>query len=179
MAKGLNDKQRRFVQEYLKDLNGTQAAIRAGYAANSAYSTAERLLRNTEVRKFLKESKREISEACKVDAEYVLRRLHEIDCLDVMDILEEDMTVKPLKEWPKAWRTSISAIDVSRIFKASGDDEAVINAITKIKWPDKTRVLEQLGKHVDVQAFKERLEVEGELSISERMQRAVKRQSGD
>jgi hypothetical protein len=45
----LTAKQRRFVDEYLVDLNATQAAIRAGYSAKTAYSQAERLLRNVEV----------------------------------------------------------------------------------------------------------------------------------
>jgi len=46
----MNDKQRAFAEEYAKDKNGTQAAIRAGYSAKTAYSQAERLLRNVEVR---------------------------------------------------------------------------------------------------------------------------------
>lgn len=48
-AVALTAKQRRFVEEYLVDLNATQAAIRAGYSAKTAYSQAERLLRNVEV----------------------------------------------------------------------------------------------------------------------------------
>ena len=46
---GLTGKQRRFAEEYLVDLNGTQAAIRAGYAADSAAVEASRLLRNAKV----------------------------------------------------------------------------------------------------------------------------------
>jgi len=45
----LNPKQWRFVQEYLVDLNGTQSAIRAGYAPVSAHVTASRLIRNHKV----------------------------------------------------------------------------------------------------------------------------------
>ena len=44
----LNDKQRRFVNEYLIDLNATQAAIRAGYSQKTAYSHGERLLKNVD-----------------------------------------------------------------------------------------------------------------------------------
>ena len=42
----LNDRQRRFVAEYLVDLNATQAAVRAGYSARTANRPATRLLRN-------------------------------------------------------------------------------------------------------------------------------------
>ena len=45
----LNDKRQRFVDEYVIDFNGTQAAIRAGYSARAAYSTAERMLRNADI----------------------------------------------------------------------------------------------------------------------------------
>ncbi len=45
----LTPKQARFVEEYFVDLNATQAAIRAGYSAKTAYSQGERLLRNVEV----------------------------------------------------------------------------------------------------------------------------------
>lgn len=46
---GLTDKQRRFVDEYMVDRNATQAAIRAGFSAKTAYSAGSRLLRNVEV----------------------------------------------------------------------------------------------------------------------------------
>jgi len=46
----MNPKRQRFCEEYALDLNGTQAAIRAGYAANSAHVTASRLLMNAKVR---------------------------------------------------------------------------------------------------------------------------------
>ena len=51
-ARPLTDRQRAFVLEYLRDLNGTQAAIRAGYAEDRAASTASRLLRRPEIRAF-------------------------------------------------------------------------------------------------------------------------------
>ena len=51
-ARPLTDRQRAFVLEYLRDLNGTQAAIRAGYAEDRAASTASRLLRKPEIRAF-------------------------------------------------------------------------------------------------------------------------------
>ena len=45
----INPRQWRFVEEYLIDLNGTQAATRAGYAPESAHVTASRLLKNANV----------------------------------------------------------------------------------------------------------------------------------
>jgi len=144
----LTPKQQTFVQEYLKDLNATQAAIRAGYSPKSAYSTGERLLRNAEVAAAVDKGKRERSERTKVDADYVLRRLHDIDQLDVLDILDNTGNFKPISEWPKVWRQSITGVDIQEIM--SGDVETVVR---KIKWPDKLKTIELLGKHVDVKAF--------------------------
>ena len=47
----LNDRQGLFVSEYIKDMNATQAAIRAGYSKKTAYSQGQRLLKNVEIKK--------------------------------------------------------------------------------------------------------------------------------
>lgn len=51
----LTDKQKRFCEEYLIDLNATQAAIRAGYSKKTAYSQGQRLLKNVEGQEYLAE----------------------------------------------------------------------------------------------------------------------------
>ncbi len=149
MAK-LTDKQELFAREYLKDLNGTQAAIRAGYSEKTANEQASRLLANVNVQKFVAELKSARVEQTGIDAAYVLRRLVEIDQMDVLDILLQNGELKPIKDWPKVWRTTLSGMDVVEM--ASADSAALLK---KIKWPDKVKNLELLGKHVSVQAFKE------------------------
>lgn len=64
----------RFVNEYCIDLNGTQAAIRAGYAANSAHVTASQLLANPKVKKLVAEKKAEIAERNALTQDKVLQR---------------------------------------------------------------------------------------------------------
>ncbi len=59
----LTPRQARFVEEYLLDLNATQAAIRAGYSKKTAYSQGERLLRNVEVAAAVAEAKSARSES--------------------------------------------------------------------------------------------------------------------
>lgn len=68
----LNDKQRRFVDAYLIDLNGTQAAISAGYSSASAEVTASRLLRNAKVAKAIAAEQAKRAERVHVDQDYVL-----------------------------------------------------------------------------------------------------------
>ena len=71
----LNDRQRRFVAEYLLDLNATQAAVRAGYSARSAYSTGERMLRNAEVAAAIAEAQAARSRRTEVTADRVVLEL--------------------------------------------------------------------------------------------------------
>ncbi|EEW8432675.1 terminase small subunit [Escherichia coli] len=154
MAK-LTDKQELFAREYLKDLNGTQAAIRAGYSEKTANEQASRLLANVNVQKFVAELKSARVEQTGIDAAYVLRRLVEIDQMDVLDIILQNGELKPIKDWPKVWRTTLSGMDVVEM--VSADSSALLK---KIKWPDKVKNLELLGRHVSVQAFKDNVKNE-------------------
>lgn len=153
MAK-LTDKQELFAREYLKDLNATQAAIRAGYSEKTARSQANRMLTNVDIENRIAELKSVRNEEVGIDAAYVLKRLVEIDQMDVLDILLSNGELKPIKDWPKTWRTTLSGMDVTEI---AGDAPSLLK---KIKWPDKVKNLELLGKHVDVQAFKDSIKTE-------------------
>lgn len=154
MAK-LTDKQELFAREFIKDLNATQAVIRAGFSEKSARNQAYRLMTNDDILNRIAELKADRNEKVGVDAAYVLRRLTEIDQMDVLDILLANGELKPIKDWPKVWRTTLSGMDVVEM--ASADSAALLK---KIKWPDKVKNLELLGKHVTVQAFKEQTATE-------------------
>ena len=144
----LTPRQSRFVDEYLLEPNATQAAIKAGYSKNGASAAAARLLANVKVQQVLQERMDDRSQRTQVDADYVLHRLHCIDQLDILDILDDAGNVRPVREWPKAWRQSITAADLHEM--QTGD---VMTVVRKIKWPDKLKTLELIGKHVSVKAF--------------------------
>ena len=149
----LNQRQEMFCREYIKDLNGTQAAIRAGYSPRTADRMAYELLKKPEIQAFVLQSKAERVEEVKVDANYVLKRLIEIDEMDVADILADGGDFLPIRKWPKVWRTTLSGLDIAII--NSGDTETILK---KIKWPDKVKNLELLGKHIGVGAFSEKVD---------------------
>jgi phage terminase small subunit len=71
----LTPKQARFVEEYLVDLNATQAAIRAGYSPKTAYSQGERLLKNVEVHRAIQEAQEARSERTGITQDEVIRGL--------------------------------------------------------------------------------------------------------
>ena len=71
----LNEKQQRFADEYLIDLNATQAAIRAGYSKKSAYSQGQRLLKHDEVKSYIEERMADQKENTIASAEEVMQYL--------------------------------------------------------------------------------------------------------
>lgn len=156
----LTDKQEMFCREYLIDLNATQAAIRAGYSKRTAAVTACENLIKPNIQNRIAELKQQRNEQVGVNAKYVLDRLIEIDQMDVLDILREDGSIKPISEWPKIWRTYMSGMDISELWEGQGEDREQTGLLKKIKWPDKVKNLELLGRHVEVQAWKDKVEIE-------------------
>ncbi|CAH5984449.1 terminase small subunit [Klebsiella pneumoniae] len=152
----LTDKQEMFCREYLIDLNATQAAIRAGYSEKTANRTASENLSKPDIQSRIAELKAQRNDLVGVNATYVLNRLVEIDQMDVLDILTSTGELKPVTQWPKVWRTTLSGLDVIEM-AAEGNTTALLK---KIKWPDKVKNLELIGKHIDVQAFREQVKTE-------------------
>ena len=153
MAK-LTPKQQRFVDEYLIDLNATQAAIRSGYSEKTARDIGCENLAKPNIAKAIEEAQNKRQEQTQIDAAYVLKRLVEIDQMDVLDIMDDQMKIRPVNEWPKVWRQYVVNLENLELSDGEG-------CFKKIKWPDKVKNLELLGKHVSVGAFKDKIEHTG------------------
>ncbi|HAT3686970.1 terminase small subunit [Citrobacter freundii] len=173
--KPLTAMQEAYAQEYTKcPENQTQAAINAGFSPNTAAVKASVMMRDERIQKRIAELMEERNRRLRVSADYVLLRLVEIDQMDVIDILNDDGTLKPIREWPKIWRTTLSGFDLSSTIMNMNED-SIETILKKIKWPDKVKNLELIGKHVDVNAFRERLEIDVKMTIAEKMAKARKR----
>ncbi|HHJ4503790.1 TPA: terminase small subunit [Raoultella ornithinolytica] len=181
--KPLTAQQEAYCQEYVKcPENQTQAAINAGYSPNTAGKFASQNMRDERIQKRIAELMEERNKRLRVSADYVLLRLVEIDQMDVIDILDDEGGLKPISQWPKVWRTTLSGFDLSSTIM-NMDETSIETILKKIKWPDKVKNLELIGKHVDVNAFKERMEVNVNVTIADRMaaarRRLKERQGGD
>ncbi len=154
----MTPKQKRFAEEYLIDLNATQAAIRAGYSKRSAEVTASRLLRNAKVAEAIAAAQGERAKRTEIDADWVLNRLADEACADLGELYDENGGLKPVADWPLIWRQGLVAgLDVDEEFK----DGEKLGQVTKVKLSDRIKRIELIGKHVDVQAFAERHEHTG------------------
>ena len=163
----LTAKQEAFCREYMLDLNGTQAAIRAGYSNRTAKVQAARLLSNANVSEYLKTLIDKRAEKTEIDADWVLRRLAQDATADVADLYDESGSLKSVHDWPIAWRTGLVAgIDTAQERDgqdAEGNPQFV--TVRKVRLADRTKLLELIGKHIDVGAFKDRIEHSGKIGL--------------
>lgn len=108
--KKLNPKQQKFVQEYLKDLNATQAAIRAGYSKKTAYSIGQRLLKHVEVKAAVQAGQKKAAEGAEVTVEYVIKNLRQLaeDAMSDADRMNANRSLELLGKHVGAFTENIS-----------------------------------------------------------------------
>ncbi len=155
----LTPKQQAFVDAYIELQNGAAAARKAGYKAKPDVIAAQNL-RKLSIQEAISEATRERNERCKVDQDFVLTSLVDAYKLDILDIMDEDAgSFKPLSEWPKAWRINVSGIEVNELYEYNDGKREHIGFVKKIKFVDKARILEMIGKHTGVRAWDKDLNV--------------------
>lgn len=137
----LNARQQAFVAEYLKDLNATQAASRAGYAHPD--TQGPRLLENVGVRAAIDEALKRRAERVEVTQDDVLRELLRLATCDIGQAFDAQGKLKPLHEMSPDVRRALAGVEVTTI----GGEDGVAQ-LSKVKFWDKTKALELLGKHL-------------------------------
>ncbi|WP_311753479.1 terminase small subunit [Proteus columbae] len=158
----------RFCQEYIKSLdNQTDAAISAGYASGRACKRASQLMADSRIQERIAQLMQQRNKRTKMSADNVLKRLVDMLDADIADILNEKGDIKPISEWSPIWRKSVAAFDIIDI---DGDTR-----IKKVKLLDKIKVLELIGKHVDINAFRDRVQVDVNVSLADKLASARKR----
>lgn len=156
-------KREAFCREYLVDLNGTQAAIRAGYSKRTANEQAARLLADVSVRSHIKTLIDARAERTQIDADWMLKRLAQDATADVADLYDENGNLRQVSDWPMVWRTGLVAgiETVQERIGTDPDGKPEFATVRKVRLADRTKLLELVGKHVDVGAFRERHEHTG------------------
>ncbi len=172
-----NSRHERFCREYLTDLNGTRAAIAAGYAKKSAKVTASRLLTNANVQALLAELTKKHADKLDLSAEKVLSELSSTgfsNMLDYLKITKEGVAYVDLSNLTQEQAVAIQEITVDEYVEGKGKDARKVKR-TKFKLADKIRALELLGKYLKL--FTERVEVTGLAGLADAIAEARKRVS--
>lgn len=143
MAKkdNLTVKQRMFVEEYLIDLNATQAAIRAGYSAKTADQQGSRMLANVKVQQAIAERMAERSKRTGVNQDRVVLELAKVAFAKMTDIVDSKGRIKE-----DASPDDLACIESIK-YKES-DNEYGGSVEREVKVASKLKALELLGKHL-------------------------------
>lgn len=144
----LSDQQRAFIAEYLKDRNGTQAAIRAGYSKRSAYSQAERLLRKDEIREAVAAGMERIGDRCELTAERTLREVARVAFFDPRKLFNSDGSPKEITELDDDTAAAVAGLEVIEQFEGTGKDRVFTGYLKKYKIADKNSALDKAMKHL-------------------------------
>lgn len=162
----MSPKQQRFIDEYLIDLNATQAAIRAGYSAKTAAAQASRLLTNVNIAKAISERQAERSIKTRMTAEQVLDAIAEIAQADIRGMFSPDGRLLLPEEWDDATAAAVAGLDVVTVNKGEG----VVEYVAKIKRADRLRALDMLARHHSL--YNDKLKVEVTDGLADRVRRA-------
>lgn len=154
----MTPKQQRFVEEYMVDLNGTQAAIRAGYSAKTANEIGSRLLTNVNVALALQKAMKERQNRTQITADRVLQELARLAFSDLRRAFNEDGSLKLPQEWDDDTAAAMAGVDTQTTSVSAGDEEAPLSLTTKkIKVFDKGAALTLAMRHLGM--LNDKLEV--------------------
>jgi phage terminase small subunit len=143
MAKELTPKQQRFVEEYLIDLNATQAAIRAGYSKKTAKSIGQENLTKPDVSEAIETAQQKVSERTEITQDWVLKNLKTVTerCMQASPVFDR-------KGNPVMVETADGGIAPAFVFDSGGAN----------------RSLELLGKHMGM--FTDKIDLNAKLSLT-------------
>lgn len=168
----LTAKQQRFVDEYLKDLNATQAAIRAGYSKNTADQQASRLLTNVKVSQYLSERRLALQGRTEITQDMVLRELAKIGFSDIRKVVRWGETQVRMVDGEDDGPEDMVPYHGLALIDSTEIDDSTAAAIAevsqgrhglKVKLHDKKGALVDIGRHLGMFAAPGHPELDAEL----------------
>lgn len=159
MAKKLTDKQKKFVEEYLIDLNATQACIRAGYKTKTPQQASEigcQLLKKTQVSEAIANAMAERSRRTGINQDRIVQELARIAFVKITDVVGSDGEIN----------ANASDDDLACIESYKVEDYDSVNGSSskrEVKLASKIKALELLGKHVGM--WNDRIQVDVSIPV--------------
>lgn len=159
----LTSKQELFCLEYIKDLNATQAAIRAGYPAKTAHKNSPRMMANDGIQQRIQELNASRFKKAEVEGVDVIKELAVLAFSSIKNHVEIDtggsIVAKTIETMEGKSVNAISSIKEKRIIRETKGDspDMIIENTFELKLWDKNKALENLGKHFKL--FTDKIEV--------------------
>jgi phage terminase small subunit len=157
----LNAKQQKFVNEYLVDLNATQAAIRAGYSKKTAGKIGSENLSKPEIARALEKAHEKAAERAGITTDRVLAELAKLGFSNMTDYVQIGRDGQPFTDFSQLTRSqaaAISEVTVEEFKDGKGETARDVRRV-KFKLADKRSALVDIGKHLGM--FKETVELTG------------------
>lgn len=139
----LTPKQKIFVQEYLVDLNATQAAIRAGYSQKNADKIGSELLGKTRVAEAIQKAMQDRQQRTEITQDMVVMEAAKLAFFDIRKLFDKDGKPLDITKVDAETAAALVGLDVQDI---SDDDGNYIGYMKKYKMADKLKALELLSK---------------------------------
>ncbi|MBF0215241.1 MAG: terminase small subunit [Magnetococcales bacterium] len=140
METKLTAKQARFVEEYLVDLNATQAAVRSGYSVRTAKAIGYENLRKPQVADAIQVRQKQLAVASGVTPERTLKEVERCAFVDPRRMFDQEGNLIPIRELDTESAAAIGSFEVTR-HKDGG-------VTTKVKMVNKLEALDKIGKHL-------------------------------
>lgn len=155
----MTDKQKRFCDEYMIDLNASAAARRAGYSPKFINGNASKLMQITAIRARIDQLMADQSQRTGINADRVIRELARVAFINAPEVVNTE-TGQVLST---ASRDDTAAIASVRIKKSSGDAGESVER--EVRFADKLKALELLGKHLGMFTDNIKMQMEGAVQI--------------
>jgi phage terminase small subunit len=144
----LSEKHQRFVEEYLVDLNATQAAIRAGYSEKTAYAQGSALLKHIEVAKAIRAAKKARAERMAISQDRVLQELARIAYFDIRKTVDANGAPIPIQDLDADTAAAIAGIDILEQYEQVGEERVLVGLLKKYKVFDKNTAITNAMRHL-------------------------------
>ena len=145
----LTPMQHRFCHEYVIDNNGTQAAIRAGYAPKNAHVTASKYLRISKVKAYVRKLKLELQKKTSTDAEKVIEEFKKIGFANIQDYLHGENNIRNLCEVARDKAAAVESVSTTVNITSNKDGSKEYETRNvKFKLHSKIQALDNLAKHL-------------------------------
>lgn len=156
----LTAKRKRFVLEYLKDMNGAAAATRAGFSARTARETAYKLLKQPAVQAELALRMTAVAKRLEMNIDDVVREYVKIARANITDFLTVDKDIVTLRSFANVDPDQLAAVAEIKLV-AAGEGQRAIS----LKLHSKTEALNALGKHFGMFVDRHDVRVEGKAEV--------------
>jgi phage terminase small subunit len=156
-----NPRQSAFCREYIKDYNGAQAAIRAGYSKHTAAVTASTLLTRANIQQELQSLESRIENKVFISKEKILRELAMIGFSNIADHVDVDDSgctqAVSVVNLPIGASRAVKKLKERRVIKSTSSGDEVLESTLEYELHDKQSALVSMGKELGM--FRERVNV--------------------